>query len=173
MPGSSRLHKTNTLIYNIMLRIDIPGSPSLLLKHLVLDFNGTIAEDGELLSPVPEQINDLAAKLDIHIITADTHGTVQEQVSGLPSTLSVIPEDKQDVAKETLITRLGYENVVAIGNGKNDALMLKRAALGIGIIGHEGASSAMLLHADVICVNIVDCLSLLTKPNRLKATLRN
>ncbi len=36
-----------------MLTITIPGAQALQLEHLVLDFNGTLACDGELLTALP------------------------------------------------------------------------------------------------------------------------
>ena len=43
------------------MKIDIPGSDSLHIKYLVLDFNGTIATDGRLDEGLAERIQALAA----------------------------------------------------------------------------------------------------------------
>jgi soluble P-type ATPase len=63
-----------------------------------------------------------------------------------------------------------------VGNGRNDQLMLKEAALGIAVILEEGAAAATLNAtlnaADVVCTHIVSALELLTNPLRLMATLR-
>ena len=48
-----------------MLEIVIPGMETLRLDHLVADFNGTLAVDGELLPDVMEALSSLRAKLDI------------------------------------------------------------------------------------------------------------
>ena len=61
---------------------------------------------------------------------------------------------------------------MVIGNGANDVLVLEGAALGIAVIGPEGASSAALRAADVVCASIVDALDLLLEPRALTATLR-
>jgi soluble P-type ATPase len=61
---------------------------------------------------------------------------------------------------------------VAIGNGRNDALMLKRAALGIAVVQTEGAATAALLAADLVTPGIIEVLDLLLHPDRLRATLR-
>ena len=45
--------------------------------------------------------------------------------------------------KEQFGESLGTEKVVAVGNGVNDSLMLKKAALGIIVIGEEGAASCI------------------------------
>ena len=156
-----------------MLTISIPGSNTLTLDHLVLDYNGTIAEDGNIIPKVVGRIIDLSETLDIYIVTADTYGTVAEKTKNLPCTLEVIPPTEQDQAKKQFIQQLGSNRACAIGNGRNDALMLTHAALGIGIIQAEGGCSKMLYNADVICTHINDALDLLLLPDRLKATLRN
>ncbi|WP_321393797.1 hypothetical protein [uncultured Desulfuromusa sp.] len=60
-----------------MLQISVPGSGDLKFKDLVLDFNGTLACDGELIPGVRERLLLLAESLKIHIITADTFGSVE------------------------------------------------------------------------------------------------
>ena len=62
---------------------------------------------------------------------------------------------------------------MAIGNGRNDILMLKEALLGIGIVQMEGASTAIFGAADLLCTSIINALNLLLHPTRLQATLRN
>ena len=42
-----------------MISISIPGSGSLNLDHLVLDYNGTLAVDGVLLPGVKETLQSL------------------------------------------------------------------------------------------------------------------
>ena len=156
-----------------MLTIDIPGGPALELFYLVLDFNGTIALDGEIRSGVPERLARLAQHLEIHILTADTHGTVAGKLADLPCSLTIIAGHDQDLAKLNFISTLDSQATIAIGNGRNDRLMLQQAALGIGIIGSEGINTAALLAADLLCTTIDDALDLLLYPRRLQATLRN
>ena len=57
-------------------------------------------------------------------------------------------------------------------NGTNDAEMLREAALGIAVIGPEGASGATVAAADLVCRSINDALGLLRDPRVLAATLR-
>ena len=155
-----------------MLEINLPGAQPLRLSHLILDYNGTLAADGSLLPGVAERLKILAKHLEIHIVTADTFGSVRNQVAHLPVQLAVIPPEKQAQAKAAYLEKLGPANSVAIGNGRNDALMLKEAALGIAVMQTEGAATAALLAADVVTSEIVDALDLLLHPDRLKATLR-
>jgi soluble P-type ATPase len=59
-----------------------------------------------------------------------------------------------------------------MGNGRNDALMLRRAALGVGVLGSEGAAAEILHSADIVVRDIRDGFDLLLNPLRLSATLR-
>ena len=43
-----------------MIAVDIPGLRELRLEHLVLDYNGTLAEDGKLLPGVATTLQALA-----------------------------------------------------------------------------------------------------------------
>ena len=155
-----------------MIEINLPGAQLLRLSHLILDYNGTLAADGSLLPGVAERLGTLAKHLEIHILTADTFGSVRNQVAHLPVQLAVIPPEKQAQAKAAYLEKLGPANAAAIGNGRNDALMLKEAALGIAVMQTEGAATAALLAAEVVTAEIVDALDLLLHPDRLKATLR-
>jgi P-type E1-E2 ATPase len=156
-----------------MIEVDIPGGEDLQLSHLVLDYNGTLARDGELLDGVAEKLRDLAMHIKLHVITADTHGTAGQKLAALPCSLHIIGPTGQDRQKEAYVVALGAEMVAAIGNGRNDGLMLKAAALGFALIQEEGASIAAILQADIICTDILNAFDLLLKPGRLKATLRN
>jgi len=155
-----------------MISINIPGFKESQLHFLVLDFNGTLAVDGKIFNGVEKKLNELADYLEIHVITADTFGNVEAHLKNVTCKHTIIGESEQDSQKLDFIVQLGTDNVVAIGNGRNDALMLKHAALGIGLIQKEGASAETLLSSDVVCNNILDVLELLTNPLRLKATLR-
>jgi soluble P-type ATPase len=150
----------------------IPGADELMFRNLVLDFNGTLAVDGKLLEGVADKLNALSSSLDIHVVTADTFGNVKVQMKKVKCKIKILDETDQQLQKLGYIAQLGNDSVVAIGNGKNDALMLKHAALGICMIQKEGASQESMMAADVICNNILDALDMLTNPLRLKATLR-
>jgi len=156
-----------------MIEIEIPGSTNLQIGHLVLDYNGTLALDGELLEGVIERMERLLPHLQMHVITADTHGTVKMKLKGLPCSLHIIGPREQDRQKDAYVRSLGAEKVAAIGNGRNDCLMLKTAALGFALIQEEGGSVTAILQADIVCTDILNAFDLLLKPSRLKATLRN
>ncbi len=156
-----------------MITVDIPGYRPMQLAHLVMDYNGTLAVDGEIEPGVAQALKTLASKLSIHVVTADTFGLAADRLAGCPVQLSVLPPGDQDVAKRNYVDDLGAEKTVAIGNGRNDRLMLKHAGLGIAVILDEGAAFETLAAADVVCRGILPALNLLTHPLRLKATLRS
>jgi soluble P-type ATPase len=156
-----------------MILLEIPGKKQLRIHHLVLDYNGTIAEDGTLLPEVGELLISLAQKVQIHVITADTFGTCSLQLSDLPVTVTILQAGNQDKQKMQYIKKLGNDNTISIGNGYNDHLMVEASAIGIVVINKEGVSVKALSAADLVCNNIHDALGLLINPMRLSASLRN
>ena len=156
-----------------MIEVDVPGFGALAIAHVVLDFNGTLACDGGLLSGVAERLAALAPKLSIHVLTADTHGTAAAALAGVPCALEVVGRTDQAEAKRRFIAALGAHRVVAVGNGRNDRLMLAEARLGIAVVQSEGAAAETLAAADLVVPTIVDALDLLSHPMRLVASLRD
>jgi len=155
-----------------MITIDIPGSDDMNIKHLVLDFNGTLAIDGKLIEGVRERLLKLSDFVKIHVITADTFGMAKKELKSIPCSLTIIDSNEQAEEKAGFVESLGKKNVCTIGNGFNDNKMVKSAELGIALIQEEGASTATLLNADIICRNIIDALEILLNPKRITATLR-
>lgn len=156
-----------------MLEIDIPGYKKLALAFLVLDYNGTLACDGHLMTGVRERLEELAKSVSIHILTADTFGSIQGEMAGIPCEVAVIAKENQTQAKAEYIRRLGAPKTAGVGNGRNDALMLKEAVLGIAVVQDEGAAVETLMAADIVTHSILDALDLLLHPMRLTATLRS
>ncbi len=155
-----------------MISIDIPGWGNIEIENLVLDLNGTIATDGKIPSEVKEKINTLSDKVKIYILTADTQGTASEESSDMGVELLKVSEEDSTEVKLRVLESLDPTRTVAIGNGNNDHLILKEAALGIAVLGDEGISASAMKNADVIVKNISDALDLFLKPKRLIATLR-
>lgn len=155
-----------------MIELRIPGFGDIRAEHLVLDYNGTLAVDGRPVAGVTAALAALATRLTVHVITADTFGHVQTQMADVDCTISVLAPDRQDEAKRRYVADLGAERIVAVGNGRNDALMLKASRLGIAVVLAEGASPAALFAADIVCTDILSALALLENPLRLTATLR-
>jgi len=155
-----------------MIEIDIPGSGELCLRFLVTDYNGTLACDGILIPEVIPLIRALSTSLEIHIVTADTFGHAAENLRILPVKLKILPPDNQDQGKADYLRQLGAQSAVCIGNGRNDLLMLRDAALGICVTEAEGTCIQTLQAADIVCRYAKDALNLLLNPKRLIATLR-
>jgi len=155
-----------------MIEIDVPGWGRREIEHLVMDYNGCLGLDGHLLPGVDERLPMLSIKLRLHICTADTFGTALEETRRFECALKILGPNLQDQQKAEVIRKLGPLSCVAIGNGRNDVLMLKEAALGIGVMGPEGVASELFEVADVVVTDINDALDLMLAPKRLTATLR-
>ncbi|MGB9630114.1 MAG: HAD family hydrolase [Thermodesulfobacteriota bacterium] len=155
-----------------MISINIPGWGDLNVENMVLDLNGTLATDGKIHSDVKERIKALSEKVEIYILTSDTQGTAQEEIKDLQVNLVKIEGEGSEKGKFEFIKSLDLEMTVAIGNGNNDRLILKEAALGIGVLGEEGLSVTAMKNADIIVKSISEAIDLFLKPKRLIATLR-
>ena len=154
-----------------MIHIQIPGREELTLSHLILDYNGTIAEDGNIIEGIRPRLDVLSRDLSIYVITADTHGTAAKQCEGLPLQVLTFPTTEVGRIKAEEAQKLSG-GVITIGNGFNDIQMSDVADLSICVMGKEGCCGALLMHTDVVVTSIEDALDLLLIPGRLRATLR-
>jgi P-type E1-E2 ATPase len=156
-----------------VIELNIPNRGTIQLNHLVCDVNGTLAIDGRLIEGVSRKLSMLRDRLEIHLLTADTHGQQKVIDAQLGLTARRIPAGDEAGAKADYIRELGSEQVVAIGQGANDAGMLREAAIGIAIFSAEGLSAEALHAADLFITDIHSAFDLLEKPIRLVATLRS
>jgi len=155
-----------------MIELTIPGHGPLRIQHLVTDVNGTLAVDGVLIDGLTKRITSLRDRLEIHMLTADTHGrqgSIDEQLNLKATRIQAGNEAKQ---KAEFVHKLGADTVVAIGQGANDAEMLKAAVLGICVMSQEGAAVETMISADLIVPDLLTALDLLDKPLRIVASLR-
>jgi soluble P-type ATPase len=155
-----------------VIEVDVPGWKPLRLEHLVLDFNGTLGAAGRVAPGVRERLVALSRRVEVHVVTADTFGRAREELAGLPLRLTVLPPGAQSEAKRDYVNALGAGATAAVGNGRNDRLMLETAALGIAVSQGEGTATQALLAADLCCGGIAEALDLLADPLRLVAALR-
>ena len=155
-----------------MIKFEIPGLGAYSLQHLVMDVNGTLAVDGQLIHGVAEKIAALRAQLTIHLLTADTHGKQAIIDRQLDLRAIRITSGGESAQKAEYVRKLGSEQVVAIGQGANDAEMLAVAHLGVCVMSTEGVAKQTLLAADLIAPTILSALELLEKPMRIVASLR-
>ncbi len=155
-----------------MIELTVPGRGLVQLEHLVCDVNGTLAVDGQLQEGLARLLTRLRDRLELHLLTADTHGKQQIIDQQLNIKAVRIPPGGEPAQKAAYVKKLGAEKVVAIGQGANDADMLQAAALGICILSSEGTSTQALLASDILVANIFEALALLENPLRIVATLR-
>jgi P-type E1-E2 ATPase len=155
-----------------MIELNIPGRGLIQLQHLVCDVNGTLAVDGQLLEGVKQRLSALSDRLTLHLLTADTHGkqaAIDQQLN--LKAVRILPGNEAD-QKAEYVQKLGADISVAIGQGANDAGMLRIAALGICLLSPEGTAVETLLASNLVVSNIYEALDLLEKPLRIVATLR-
>jgi soluble P-type ATPase len=155
-----------------MICLHIPGAGKKEILHVVFDYNGTIATDGILIPGVKEAIQTLSGRTACHVITADTFGFVTDQVADIDCDVVIIPPGNQARCKQDFVAGLGAQNTLCVGNGANDELMLKDAAIGIAVLQDEGLACSALLAADLVVKHILDVFALIDTPERIMATLR-
>jgi P-type E1-E2 ATPase len=156
-----------------MIELNIPGRGTLQIEHLVCDVNGTIALDGQVLEGLPRAIKGLRDRLNLHLLTADTHGRQHliDRQLGLQAARTK-PGDEA-AQKAEYVRKLGPDKVIAIGQGANDAQMLKTAVIGICVLSKEGTAVETILAADLLFPDIFAALESLEKPLRIVASLRH
>lgn len=155
-----------------MISVSIPGWGELEIEYLVLDYNGTCAFNGKLKEGVKEMLEKISRHIKVFIITADTYDNVDHEVNVMGFNVLKVKKEDSGTEKAKVVRELGPEKVVAIGNGANDAMMLREASLGIGVIGEEGCATSLVKEADFIVPDIIDALSIMLHPERIVATLR-
>jgi soluble P-type ATPase len=153
----------------VPLRRDIPGSESFELDHLLLDVNGTLANRARLIDGVGERIARVRDQLEIHLLSADTLGNLDETAGrlGVDARRVTTGAEKREYAQ-----RLGADRCAAIGNGLNDVPMLETVRFGIAVIGPEGAGGRTVVAADAVCGSILDAFDLLLEADTTSSTLR-
>jgi P-type E1-E2 ATPase len=134
--------------------------------------NGTLAVDGVLIDGLIRRIASLRDRLEVHMLTADTHGRQANINEQLNLKATRVQPGNEAAQKAEFVRGLGAEAVVAIGQGANDAEMLKTAALGICVMSQEGVAVETLVSADIVVPDIFTALDLLEKPVRIVASLR-
>jgi len=142
------------------------------IEHIVLDYNGTIAKDGVLKKEIHSLLEELTKNYTLHVITADTFGSVKEQIKAYDIKLHILKSQDHTGEKKDYIDSLGADTSLAIGNGNNDKKMLQTAQVGIAVLGDEGCATQALLASDIVCKSIQNALELPLHSKRLLATLR-
>ncbi len=154
------------------IEVVIPNYKSINIQHIVLDYNGTLAEDGLLKDGARELLQELSLLCQVHVITADTFGSVHKQVDAFELEVKVLTSDDHTQEKADYVEHLGAMHCAVVGNGNNDVGMIKKAVVGIALLGDEGCATATMMQSDLVCKSIEDALRLFVKRKRLIATLR-
>jgi len=103
---------------------------------------------------------------------ADTFGTVEDIFDGTGVHVKVVSKENGSIDKKDLIESLNPKKTIALGNGSNDALMLKMSGISIAVLGNEGLSLEALGNSDLVIKNINDFFEMMKEPKKLIATLR-
>lgn len=154
------------------MKIKIPNYKDIEVRYLVLDYNGTLANSGGIKHSTRMLLEKVSKLVKVYVITADTFGTIKQELSDLPLEIQIISKDNGTKDKRDFVTKLGKQYCLAIGNGQNDKLMLKEAEVGICVVGDEGCFIDTLLASDIVINDIDNALSLLLNTKKLIATLR-
>ncbi len=142
------------------------------LKYLLLDYTGTLSEHGKLMECVKEKLLMLSDKFEkIYVLTADTFGTAESELKGLPVIVKVLTHPSSKGKIDT-VKALGGEYCVSIGNGNNDIEMLKLTKLSLAVINRDGCNARLLNSADIVFKSTCDALDSLLKPKVLISLLR-
>ncbi|KNF07520.1 putative haloacid dehalogenase-like hydrolase [Gottschalkia purinilytica] len=155
-----------------MLKYNIPGRKDIEIENIVFDYNGTIAVDGKVREEIKELILKLKNYVKVHILTADTYGTVTKECESLGINVMTFPSDKAGESKRNIVIGLNKDKTICVGNGFNDIQMAKESAISIAVIGEEGCCGQLLFSSDIVVNSIEDAINIILNKNRVKATLR-
>ncbi|MHA1803610.1 MAG: HAD family hydrolase [Promethearchaeota archaeon] len=153
----------------------IPNFKTLTIENILFDLNGTIQFSGEISLELIEKMQELKKFYNVFVISADTRGNLKnlaEKMNVDYIKIAMSNDLTEAEAKNRELEKLGEDKTAAIGNGNNDALMLKNAALGIAILGKEGLSVQSLLNCDVVLPDPISAMNFLLDEQTLIATLR-
>jgi len=76
-----------------VITIDIPGQEALIINHVVLDYNGILAVDGCLIKGIRQRLVTLCRQIPVHVLTADTYGSVRRQCEGIGVLVETFPHE--------------------------------------------------------------------------------
>lgn len=156
-----------------MIIYEIPGREDIVIKNIVFDYNGTIAENGKLIAGVKERINLLAKQANVYILTADTYGTVEKECMNIDCKILTFPKENAGESKRKTVEKIEASKTICIGNGFNDISMFEESILSIAVIEGEGVSAKLLNKADIVTRSIIEAIDIIISKNMIKATLRN
>jgi soluble P-type ATPase len=156
-----------------MIVIHLPNGGQYEFHYAVFDYNGTLAEDGRMSDEVRQLLAELAAKIHVAVITADTFGLARQELQDVAGIeLIVLPDEVNGAEKARYVQEKGGENTIVIGNGMNDQPMFFAAGFKICVLGPEGASGGIVASANIVVKSPEDAIRMLLNPQRFVATMR-
>ncbi|MHA1488939.1 MAG: HAD family hydrolase [Promethearchaeota archaeon] len=158
-----------------MRKITIPYHGEITIKNVIFDINGTIQFKGQISEELVQKFDELKKSYNILLVSSDTRGNLKNIAKKLGVNFKKVNTQgiNDAEAKNNELIKLGKEVTVAIGNGNNDALMLKNAILGIAILGSEGASTRSILNSDVVFTDVINAIEFLLDEKTMISTLRS
>jgi soluble P-type ATPase len=158
------------------ITLDIPGFGKVQINSIMSDYTGTLSFSGKLVTGIKDRLLRLGELVDIHVVTADSFGTAEDQLAGLPIVWRKLSGENEDLQKRHYAVGLNPRYVASFGNGNNDRLHLKvvkeAGGLAIAVENGEGCALDAILAANIFVVGAVNAFDLLLEPTRLRATLR-
>jgi soluble P-type ATPase len=154
-----------------VIDLTIPGRGALRLLHLVCDVEGTLMVDGRFREDLLRPLLSLRDRLDLHLITVDAYRQQTTLDFRLGFQAVRIQPGNEAEQKRAYVKSLGT-GVAVIGQGADDAEMMKAAELSICVLAAEGASVGALLTADLVVPDPVRALELFMNPLRIVNSLR-
>jgi soluble P-type ATPase len=154
-----------------MITLEMPGREPLLIEHILIDFEGTLAVDRRVDPKAKDKMNLLSRRTKLYVLAQGQDQVPEEVLKKVKAEIVHLKEGEGSQGKLDLLNELGPQRTVAIGNGLDDVAMVENAGLGICVISKEGTASEMVEKADLVVANILDALDFLLKPIRQQATL--
>src|ERR1035438_7951035 len=102
------------------ITIDIPGFGERHIRIAVSDYTGTHSFGGVIEPDVKRKLRELAAVVDLHIITADSFGTAERELAGIAIPYK-LRSGRHDIEKAEFVSQFDLQHVAAFGNGRAGA----------------------------------------------------
>ena len=104
-----------------MITIHRPGREPLQIEFILIDFDGTLASDRRVHPKAKDRINLLAKRTKIYILAKGEREVIEDILRKVKAEIVFSSEGQGSQEKLDLLTRLGKDRTVAIGNGLEDA----------------------------------------------------
>jgi len=152
------------------LTYKVPGVGAIEIDTLVVDSNGTLTINGEIVAGVMERIHRLQSLgVDVVMISSDQRGNARNIAlsSGITYYEAANSREKEDV-----LLSLESRNVAAIGNARIDIGLFVQSIVSIATLQKEGIHKDIIDHVDVIVPCINDALDFFLDEDTFIATMK-